>query len=102
LKIISASNPQNYFSKRDRLCGEIYLEFTVQRFELVKQKGDSNLDPGHEEDHNEHAGHKAEEKTTTGKNFINKYLVIKNNLLSMKNVKTLKTNILYLVTVYFV
>jgi len=32
----TASNPQNYFSKRDRLCGEIYLEYTVQRFDEVK------------------------------------------------------------------
>ena len=33
----SATNPQNYFSKRDRLCGEIFLEYTVQRFDFIKE-----------------------------------------------------------------
>ena len=61
---ISASNPQNYFSKRDQLCGEIYLEYTIQRFEPIKQNRNSNPDENHEGEDGDHRVKPRPEATT--------------------------------------
>ena len=65
--LFSASNPQNYFTKRDRLCGEIFLEYTIQRFDFVKKNKASNPEQEDTDHHQDHSKIKKEEKTTSGK-----------------------------------